>query len=116
MTYTQLALFGVVLATLVDLYVLRTRILTRAVFWTSYAIIVPFQLLTNGVFTGTNIVQYDEDSILGVRIAFAPVEDLLFGYALVVLSLSVWVALGRAGVQRTPISGPPRAKRFAPRR
>jgi len=42
------------------------------------------------------------------RVFFAPVEDLFFGFALVLLSLSMWVWLGRRGVQRTPTAGPPR--------
>ena len=122
MTYTHLAILGVFVAIAVDLAVLRTRVLTRGVFWISYAIIVPFQLLTNGVFTGAKIVRYSGDNIIGSttpevgrppflgdgRIAYAPVEDLMFGFALVVLSLSLWIALGRRGVQREPVAGPPR--------
>ena len=41
------------------------------------------------------------------RIAYAPVEDLMFGFALVLLSLSLWVFWGRKGINRTPTSGPP---------
>ena len=41
------------------------------------------------------------------RLVFAPIEDLMFGFALVLLSLSLWVFWGRRGVQRTPMSGPP---------
>jgi hypothetical protein len=106
-----------------DLWVLRTRLLRRRVFWMSYAIIVGFQLLTNGVLTGLRIVRYDGAAIIGSttpaegppallgdgRIFFAPVEDLLFGFALVVLTLTLWVAWGRRGVQREPVAGPPLA-------
>jgi lycopene cyclase domain-containing protein len=120
-TYTQLGLVAVVLVVLLDLFVLRTRLVTRRVFWVSYAIIVFFQLITNGMFTGFGIVRYDGDAIVGStspaegpppflgdgRIAFAPMEDLLFGFALVLLSLCGWVWWGRRGVDRTPTSGPP---------
>lgn len=123
MTYTALAVTAVLAVVLIDLVVLRTRLLTRRVFWTAYAIIVFFQLLTNGVLTGFAIVRYDGDAILGSttpvdgpppflgdgRIAFAPVEDLLFGFALVVLTLVLWVWWGRRGLQRTPYAGPPPA-------
>ena len=34
------------------------------------------------------------------RIAWAPVEDLLFGFALVLQTLAWWVFWGRRGVQR----------------
>ncbi len=95
MSYTALAVAGVVAAVMVDLVVLRTRVLTRRVFWTAYAIVVAFQLLTNGWLTGRDIVTYDDAAILGVRVAFAPVEDLLFGFSLVVQTLAWWVWWGR---------------------
>jgi len=118
-TYTQLALAGVLATIVLDLWVLRTRLLRRRVFWVSYAIIVFFQLVTNGVLTGLRIVRYDGDAILGGdlpvflgdgRIAYAPVEDLLFGFALVVQALAWWVFWGRRGLQREPRSGPPRLR------
>lgn len=95
MSYTALAVAGVAVAVLLDLVVLRTRVLTRRVFWTAYAIVVVFQLLTNGWLTGRDIVTYDDAAIAGVRIAFAPVEDLLFGFSLVVQTLAWWVWWGR---------------------
>ena len=100
MTYTQLALLGVGLAVLVDLLLLRTRLLTRRAFWTAYAIILFFQLVTNGWLTSRGIVRYADDAVLGPRIAFAPVEDLLFGFALVLQSMTWWVWWGRRGIQR----------------
>ena len=59
-SYTALALVGAVAAVVLDLVVLRTRLLTRRVFWTAYAIIVVFQLVTNGWLTGRDIVTYDD--------------------------------------------------------
>ncbi|SDZ06916.1 lycopene cyclase domain-containing protein [Micromonospora pattaloongensis] len=105
MTYTVAALLGVAGALVVDLMVLRTRLVTRAVFWCTYPIIVFFQLLSNGVLTGRGIVRYDPEAIVGLRLAYAPVEDLLFGFALILCTLSVWVWLGRRGVQRGPAAG-----------
>lgn len=95
MSYTALAVVGVVVTVVLDLYVLRTRLLTRRAFWIAYAIVVFFQLLTNGWLTGRDIVTYDPDAILGVRVVYAPVEDLLFGFALVVQSMAWWVWWGR---------------------
>jgi lycopene cyclase domain-containing protein len=94
-TYTTAASLGVVAAVLLDLVVLRTRLLTRKAFWTAYAIVLFFQLVTNGILTGRNIVTYDEGAILGLRVVYAPVEDLLFGFSLVVQTLSWWVFWGR---------------------
>lgn len=95
MTYTAAALLGVAGALVLDLAVLRTRLVTGAVFWAAYPIIVAFQLLSNGILTGRGIVRYDPAAIVGWRLVHAPVEDLLFGFALVLVSLSTWVWLGR---------------------
>ena len=95
MSYTALAVLGVAGALVLDLVVLRTRIVTGRAFWTAYAIVVVFQLVTNGWLTGRDIVTYDEAQILGLRLVFAPVEDLLFGFSLVVQTLAWWVWWGR---------------------
>jgi len=93
MMYTLLAVIAVVIAVVVDLFITRSRILATGKFYFAWAILVFFQLLTNGWLTGRNIVMYDEAQILGLRIAYAPVEDLLFGFALIVVTISVWVRL-----------------------
>jgi lycopene cyclase domain-containing protein len=93
-SYTAAVLLGVLATVVLDLWVLRTRVLTGRAFWVSYAIVVFFQLVTNGVLTGRDVVTYDPDAIVGLRVAFAPVEDLLFGFALVVQTLSWWVFFG----------------------
>ena len=91
MSYTLAAAFGVVGALVLDLAVLRTRLVLRRVFWASYPIALVFQLLFNGILTGRGVVRYDPAAITGVRVASAPVEDLAFGFALVLLTLSLWV-------------------------
>ena len=100
MSYTALALVAVALTVLLDLVVLRTRLLTRKLFWTAYAIVLGFQLVANGVLTGLDVVVYDPATIVGLRVAYAPVEDLLFGFALVTSSMSWWVRLESAGQPR----------------
>ncbi|MQA32394.1 lycopene cyclase domain-containing protein [Modestobacter roseus] len=95
MSYSALAVVAVLAVLVVDLAVLRTRLVTRRVFWTAYAIVIFFQLLMNGVLTGLDVVTYDPDAIWGPRIAYAPVEDLLFGFALVLLTLASWAAVNR---------------------
>jgi hypothetical protein len=121
-TYTQIAIVAAVLAVAIDIRVIKSAVTTRKVFWVSYAIMVFFQLITNGILTGAGIVEYSGIKIIGSdtpvdsrppflgdgRIAYAPVEDLVFGFALIVLTLSMWVRLGKNGVQREPLAGPPR--------
>jgi lycopene cyclase domain-containing protein len=104
-TYTVASLLGVAGALAIDLLVLRTRLVTRAVFWATYPIVFVFQLLSNGILTGRGIVLYNPRDILGVRLVHAPIEDLLFGFAMILLTLSLWVWLGRRGLDRTPRAG-----------
>jgi lycopene cyclase domain-containing protein len=102
MTYTALAALAVPLAVVLDRWVLRTRLTSTRSWWLAYAIVVVFQLLTNGWLTGREIVQYDSSAIIGSghvtalgdgRLLYAPVEDLGFGFALVLTTCAVWVRL-----------------------
>jgi len=120
MTYTQLALLGVLGAVLLDLAVLRVGLLRRALFWIAYAIMAFFQLFTNGWLTGREIVTYNPDTTLTSgqvvllgdwRIAYAPVEDLMFGFAMIVLTLDLWVVWGRRGIDRGPYADGPWQRR-----
>ncbi len=113
MTYNDIAIAAVVAAVFVDLFVFKNSLLTRLAFWLSYSIILPFQLMTNWWLThlrddGKAIVMYDPDTIIGTRIAAAPVEDLLFGFALILSTMGLWEFWGRRGFQREKIS--PRKK------
>lgn len=103
MTYTVLAVAAVLAAIVVDRWAARTRLTSSGAWWTAYGIIVFFQLLTNGWLTGRGIVRYDPDTIVGSgevtafgegRLGYAPVEDLGFGFALVLTTCVVWVWLG----------------------
>jgi hypothetical protein len=124
-TYTQAALLAVPATVVLDLAVLKTRLLRTRSFWIAYVIVLGFQLITNGILTGRGIVYYAGDAVAGVgshagqtppflghgRIAYAPFEDLLFGFALVVQTLSWWVFWGRrlrpdaSAADRRPGSG-----------
>ena len=97
MTYTFIVLAFVTSSLALDLFVTKIRLVTRRAFWTSYAIILPFQLLTNWWLTSRNIVMYRGGAIIGWRIASAPVEDLIFGFALILGVLTLWVKLGKRG-------------------
>ncbi len=100
MSYTQLALLAVPTAILFDLFLTKRRMILRRAFWTSYAIVLPFQLLTNWWLTSREIVMYRDPFITGFRIASAPVEDLLFGFALILGVISLWIYWGSRGVQQ----------------
>jgi len=102
-SYTVAATVAVLAAILADLIVLRTALLRSRTWWTAYGIVVVFQLLTNGWLTGRGIVRYSDEAILGSgrivfigdgRIAYAPVEDLAFGFALMLMCCAMWVWTG----------------------
>jgi lycopene cyclase domain-containing protein len=94
MTYTVAAALGVGTALVVDLALLRTRLVLGRVFWLSYAIVLGFQLAANGVLTGRGVVRYDPAAVIGWRVVYAPIEDLAFGFALVLITLATWTWWG----------------------
>jgi lycopene cyclase domain-containing protein len=103
-SYTALALIGVGLSVLLDLVVLRTNLLRHRNFWTAYVIVLFFQLIVNGILTGRRVVTYNSGDVIGGRtpeflgdgrFVYAPVEDLLFGFAMVLQTLAWWVWWGR---------------------
>ena len=126
-TYTQIAVVALILALCIDFAVLRTELVKRKVFWVSYAIIITFQFITNGLFTGLQIVKYRDFAIIGSdspletappfigdgRLFFAPIEDLGFGFSLVLLSMSLWVFFQSRTSDTTISAGPPRTKLFS---
>ena len=102
-SYTIAAVVAVLVSITVDLLILRSALVRSRTWWTAYGIILVFQLITNGWLTGRGIVRYSDHAILGSarivffgdgRIAYAPVEDLAFGFALVLTSCAAWVWVG----------------------
>jgi lycopene cyclase domain-containing protein len=110
-SYTALAVLGVAFAVVLDLLLLRTKLLSRRAFWVAYAIVLAFQLLTNGVLTGFHVVDYAPSAISGHRLAYAPVEDLAFGFSLVLQTLAWWVFWGRRARTARTQAGPATASR-----
>ena len=98
-SYTVGAVLAAALALSVDWWVARSRLVGQRGFWAAYAIIVVFQLVVNGILTAPPVVAYNPDVIVGWRLGYAPVEDLLYGYGLVLITLAGWTRLvyGPAG-------------------
>jgi lycopene cyclase domain-containing protein len=91
--YTVPAVLGVVGVCALELAVLRTGLFRRPAYWLSMLIVVGFQILTDGWLTKLSapIVVYDDRQTSGIRFPFdIPVEDFLFGFAVVTAVLLLW--------------------------
>jgi len=92
-TYTLLAGIMIMVVFLVELLFIKSGLLSLGIFWIALAIVTVFQLISNGYLTGEKIVNYNPELISGARIAYAPLEDLFFGFALVSLTMFIWAKL-----------------------
>jgi lycopene cyclase domain-containing protein len=91
--YTLPAVSAVLIVIVVELVILHTGLFRRAAYWISMAIIFAFQILVDGWLTKLSapIVIYNEQHTSGLRYPFdIPVEDFLFGWALVTAVLLLW--------------------------
>ena len=95
LTYTQITVYALIITIFFDMFITKNSLLSTLRFWSSYAIIVPFQLTTNWWLTSREIVVYNSDAIIGLRLAGAPIEDLLFGFAMILAVMSLWERLLR---------------------
>jgi len=91
--YTAIVSLFFLLSLIYDRFITRVKLTSKKAFWTSYAILLPFQLLTNWWLTSRKIVFYSPSAIIGFRIASAPVEDIFFGFSLILFILSTWIYL-----------------------
>lgn len=90
LSYTQITVYALIVTVLFDIFITRNSLLSTLRFWLSYFIILPFQLITNWWLTSREIVMYDPESIMGLRVASAPFEDLIFGFAMILATMTVW--------------------------
>ncbi|MGI8983407.1 MAG: lycopene cyclase domain-containing protein [Acidimicrobiales bacterium] len=101
MEYTLASVVAVLAVIAVELLWLRTGLFRKVTFYVSYAIILFFQVLVDGWLTKLSapIVLYNEEESSGIRFPWdIPVEDYLFGFALIVLTMLLW----ERGEQRQP--------------
>jgi len=92
--YTLPAMISVGVVCVLELAVLRTGLFREPAYWISMGIVFSFQILVDGWLTKLSapIVIYNEDHTSGLRFPWdIPVEDFLFGWALVTAVLLLWV-------------------------
>jgi lycopene cyclase domain-containing protein len=91
--YTLPAVVAVLVVCALEFALLHTGLFRRAAYWLSMLIILGFQIPVDGWLTkhSAPIVLYNERQTSGVRFPFdIPVEDFLFGFALVTAVLLLW--------------------------
>lgn len=87
--YTIAALLSVLATVLVDRF-LGTKIIRRMHFWVFIGVMLIFKVIVNGYLTWRPVVVYGSAFMLNARILTIPVEDFLFGFSLVGLSVILW--------------------------
>jgi lycopene cyclase domain-containing protein len=86
--YTLLSLCAATIAIIVD-QLLKTKLLLQPKYVLFLGIVGIFKFFVNGYLTA-HIVLYNSQQILGLRIGTIPVEDFIYGFALVTLCISLW--------------------------
>ncbi|WP_299444753.1 lycopene cyclase domain-containing protein [uncultured Phycicoccus sp.] len=103
--YTTLAVLSVLATVAAERFWLRTGVFRTARYWLAMAIVFAFQVPVDGWLTKLSapIVIYDESQTIGVRVPWdIPVEDYLFGFSMVTLTILLWV---RRGARHEEVAG-----------
>ena len=87
--YTFLGFLSVILIVIIG-KLLKTKIFKSSIFYFFILIIAFFKFLVNGYLTATDIVIYNPRFFLGFRIGSIPLEDFLFGFSMVSLTIILW--------------------------
>ncbi len=91
--YTVPAIAAVLAVLVLEFALLRTGLFRRPAYWVSMVIVLGFQVPVDGWLTKRSapVVIYNERQTSGVRFPFdIPIEDFLFGFALVTAVLLLW--------------------------
>ena len=91
--YLFAAAAAVVVVLLLELCVLRTGLFKRPAYWVTMLIVLGFQVPVDGWLTKLDapVVLYADWAISGLRAPWdIPVEDFLYGFAMVTAVLLLW--------------------------
>lgn len=90
MNYTIPAVIAAALTVLLDLVLLRTRIVLTRHFRRFIGFMTIGFLICNGVLTALPVVTYNPSDMLGLRVLTIPVEDFIYGFSLVTSTISIY--------------------------
>ena len=88
-----------------ELVIARTGLFRRPSYWITIAIVFAFQIPVDGWLTKLSapVVEYAPRQLTGLRFPWdIPVEDFLFGFALVTSALLMWERQGGRRGDRKP--------------
>ncbi len=107
MTYTAIVLIAAAVALVLDVFVLRTRLVLRRRYWVFMAVMTGFFLIVNGILTALPIVMYSSHAIIGLRVVTIPIEDFAYMYALItpVIALYEWFSARKDERTQPPRNG-----------
>lgn len=94
--YTLAASVAVVVVIALELFLIRSKVFQKPVYWMSLAIVFAFQVPVDGWLTKLSapIVMYAPQHMTGARFPWdIPVEDFLFSFAMITFTLALWVRL-----------------------
>jgi lycopene cyclase domain-containing protein len=98
--YTVPAAAAVLAVVAAELLWLRTGLFRRLAYWLSMVIVLGFQIPVDGWLTKLSapVVRYSPAQVTGLRGPWdIPLEDFLFGFALVTAALLLWERQGGRG-------------------
>ncbi|MBN2482859.1 MAG: lycopene cyclase domain-containing protein [Candidatus Omnitrophica bacterium] len=87
--YTVFAAISVVVTILID-RITGVSLLKNKKFWVYFMLFVILMIIVNGFITGAGIVRYNPKMILGIKYGTIPLEDFLFNFSLVTLTIVSW--------------------------
>jgi lycopene cyclase domain-containing protein len=87
--YTMIAVISVFVTIFAD-KASRIMILKRKDYYAFLLVVLFFKFLVNGYLTGKDVVRYNPQFFLGIRIGSIPLEDFLFGFSMVTMTIIFW--------------------------
>jgi lycopene cyclase domain-containing protein len=72
---------------------LETGVLRKGAFWLTLGVMFAFMLLANGYLTWRPVVLYNSAYFMGVRLGTIPLEDFVYGFSIITLSVVLWERL-----------------------
>ncbi|MFC2093555.1 lycopene cyclase domain-containing protein [Bacteroidota bacterium] len=90
--YTGLALFFLGITAYAD-KLTQSNLFLQKRFYLYLSVLTFFTMIFNGYLTWRPVVVYDESYQLGLRIFSVPIEDLIYGFSLIVLSTIIFTKI-----------------------